>query len=68
MGLKIMANVEIRVENSDLEKAIRRFRREVRKSNVLLEYRDKMRYTKPSEKRRRKILRAQRRKEREEKE
>jgi len=63
-----MANVEIRVENADLEKAIRRFRREVRKSNVLLEYRDKMRYTKPSEKRRRKILRAQRRKEREERE
>lgn len=56
-----MATVYVR-ENETLEQAIKRFRKQVQKENILLEYRKHMVYESPSVKRKNKIAKNQRKK------
>lgn len=53
--------------NEDIDRALKRFRRQVNRSRVLREYRENMAYTKPSEEKRKKRKEAQRRRHRERK-
>lgn len=55
-----MAEVHVR-EGESLESALKRFRREVKKSNIFSELKRKRHYEKPSERRQRKIRARQRR-------
>ena len=59
-----MAYVAVR-ENETLEQALERFRRQMRKEGLMTEIREKMRFEKPSTRRRRKRAYAQRRVEKE---
>ena len=58
--------VQVR-NNEDIDRALKRFRREVNRSRVLQEYRQNMAYIKPSEEKRLKKKKARRRRHREEK-
>ena len=49
-----MAEVQVR-EGESLESALKRFRREVKKSNIFSELKRKRHYEKPSERRQRKL-------------
>jgi small subunit ribosomal protein S21 len=49
-------------ENEPIDKAIRRFKRLCTKEGIFKEIRERRRYTKPSEKRRRQLGRGRRRK------
>lgn len=49
-----MAEVHVR-EGESLESALKRFRREVKKSNIFSELKRKRHYEKPSERRQRKL-------------
>ena len=53
--------------NEDIDRALKRFRRQVNRSRVLQEYRQNMTYMKPSEEKRLDAKRARRRRHREEK-
>jgi len=51
--------------NENIERVIRRFNKKVKKLGIIDEYRDKQRYMKPSEKRRRRNKRSDRRRAKE---
>ncbi|MFO8099691.1 MAG: 30S ribosomal protein S21 [Salinibacter sp.] len=53
--------------NEDIDRALKRFRRQVNRSRVLREYRENMAYMKPSEEKRMKKKQARRRRHRERK-
>ncbi len=53
--------------NEDIDRALKRFRRQVNRSRVLQEYRQNMTYMKPSEEKRLEEKRSRRRRHREEK-
>lgn len=53
--------------NEDIDRALKRFRRQVNRSRVLREYRQNMAYMKPSEEKRMKKKKARRRRHRERK-
>ncbi len=53
-GENRMAEVQVR-EGESLESALKRFRREVKKSNIFSELKRKRHYEKPSERRQRKL-------------
>lgn len=53
--------------NEDIDRALKRFRRQVNRSRVLQEYRQNMAYMKPSEEKRLKKKKARRRRHRERK-
>lgn len=55
-----MAEIHVR-EGESLESALKRFRREVKKSNIFSELKRKRHYEKPSERRQRKIRARERR-------
>ena len=55
-----MAEVHVR-EGESLESALKRFRREVKKSNIFSELKRKRHYEKPSERRQRKLRNRNRR-------
>ena len=51
--------------NENIERVIKRFTKKIKKLGILDEYRDKQRYMKPSEKRRRRNKRSDRRRAKE---
>lgn len=51
--------------NENIERAIKRFNKKIKKLGILDEYREKQRYTKPSEKRRLRNKRSDRRRAKE---
>ena len=51
--------------NENIERVIKRFNKKVKKLGIIDEYRDKQRYMKPSEKRRRRNKRSDRRRAKE---
>ncbi|MFP4229320.1 MAG: 30S ribosomal protein S21 [Salinivenus sp.] len=53
--------------NEDIDRALKRFRRQVNRSRILREYRENMAYMKPSEEKRMKEKQARRRRHRERK-
>jgi small subunit ribosomal protein S21 len=55
-----MAEIHVR-EGESLENALKRFRREVKKSNIVSELKRKRHYEKPSERRQRKLRNRNRR-------
>jgi small subunit ribosomal protein S21 len=55
-----MAEIHVR-EGESLENALKRFRREVKKSNIFSELKRKRHYEKPSERRQRKLRNRNRR-------
>ncbi|MFB6231951.1 MAG: 30S ribosomal protein S21 [Salinibacter sp.] len=65
-GSTLAVGVQVR-NNEDIDRALKRFRREVNRSRVLQEYRQNMAYIKPSEEKRLEKKKARRRRHREEK-
>lgn len=65
-GSTLSVGVKVR-NNEDIDRALKRFRRQVNRSRVLQEYRQNMTYMKPSEEKRLDAKRARRRRHREEK-
>ena len=64
-----LSGLEVKVYNNNVEKALRKFKREVKESGLLLELRKKSYYKKPSElKRERKNLARSRERYRQQKE
>lgn len=57
--------VTVIVQDDNLEKALRKFRKEVEKENILQEYRDRQYYEKPSAKRHQKNVSLKRKHEKE---
>jgi small subunit ribosomal protein S21 len=65
-GSTLAVGVKVR-NNEDIDRALKRFRRQVNRSRVLQEYRQNMAYMKPSEEKRLKKKKARRRRHRERK-
>ncbi len=57
MGRKPLVEVEVS-QNESLERALKKFKKRVDKAGIVHEVRDRQFYTKPSEKRRKEIVRA----------
>lgn len=56
-----MSEIKVK-DNESLESALKRFRRECSKSGVMSEYRKRAHYEKPSEKKKKKVQEARRKK------
>jgi small subunit ribosomal protein S21 len=65
-GSTLAVGVKVR-NNEDIDRALKRFRRQVNRSRILQEYRQNMAYMKPSEEKRLKKKKARRRRHRERK-
>lgn len=65
-GFTLAVGVKVR-NNESIDRALKRFRRQVNRSRVLREYRQNMAYMKPSEEKRLKKKKARRRRHRERK-